>query len=401
VNGKWRFVGDAGEGDPSAINARGQITGIAGNRAFLANADTGGFRLLGALPCGCAAIGRAISPTGEVVGDAEDHQAIEHAAIFPGNGGPPKLMPFAGGIAGDGGSEADAINAHGEIAGAYGTNGPAVRLFRYDGTLHDAGAIPGLPVLVVAGMDDAGRIAGTAGQDSSANYPGRAFIEGRAGFEDLTTLAGLPKGEVIHSVVAINAAGTILARADLGHGLVLVLVRPTRPGAGVEPDAAAAFSHVAWQSTPTSVPTIGPSPTPPPSPTALASSTPMVAPPSGIMGPWSVQGIPWPNKPILRLQAATGLQVTGTITEMGAAGPLVYPVAGIYAQAPAGASTDLAGGSITLAWQVPTTAGGVAAGGYQVMATFSADFKLGEGNMSAPGGLSGGLFLKPVSTPTT
>jgi hypothetical protein len=103
VNGTWRLIGGSGDGDPMAINKRGQMTGIAGSSAFLANARTGSFRVLGALSCVCAAIGRAISPTGEVVGDAQDDQSIEHAAICPSNGGPPKLMPFAGGIKGDGG----------------------------------------------------------------------------------------------------------------------------------------------------------------------------------------------------------------------------------------------------------------------------------------------------------
>ncbi|MGH2410474.1 MAG: hypothetical protein ACRDGS_08920, partial [Chloroflexota bacterium] len=231
VGGVWRLVGDPGEVDPEAINARGQITGIADNNAAFLGDDRGGpVRLLATLPCGCAAIGRAISPSGEVVGDAEDHQGTAHAAIFPSNGGPTRLLPFHGY---DAGSEADAVNADGLIAGSEETAGGREHLFRYDGTMHDLGsAIPGLPALTVAGMDAAGRIAGTALEGLGSSFAGRAFVEHGGGIEDLTTLAGLPAGEVIISVIAVNPAGVILARANLGHGAALALLRPTRASAG-------------------------------------------------------------------------------------------------------------------------------------------------------------------------
>jgi len=392
VGGIWRLVGDPGEVDPDAINARGQITGIADdNAAFLGDDHGGPVRLLATLPCGCAAIGRAISPTGEVVGDAEDHAGIAHAAIFPSNGGPPRLLPFRG-I--DEGSAADAVGANGLIAGDEETPSGTVHLFRYDGAMHDLGiASPGLPTLTVAGMDAAGRIVGTALEGLGSSFAGRAFVEHGGGIEDLTTLAGLPEGEVIISAIAVNPAGLILVRADLGHGAILALVRPTRADAGGLADATADFAHVTWQPSPTPIPTIGPSPTPLPSP------TPMASPPPGILGPWKVTNL-WLYPPILRLHAAGGLRLTGTITEKGFAGPLTYPVTGAYIQPPTGATTLHAGGSINLTWQVPTTTQVDTAGNYQMQAFFTATFHPSDANIVEPNAVGGvGLLPFAASTP--
>jgi len=230
--GVWHSLAP-GADDPTAISDAGQITGFGeannGSYAFLVDDRGGASRVLGALPCGCATNGWAIGPTGAVFGSADDRFGNPHAVVFPANGGP--ASDLQGALPGVLSSEERAVNAHGIVAGVLSMNVMSGddHVTRYDTTLHDLGGIPSWPHLAVTGIDTSGRIVGTASRTEHAATVNRAFVADAGGPHDLTTLAGLGTTAVIRTAVAVNAGGDILAQADLGHGLMTVLLTP-RPG---------------------------------------------------------------------------------------------------------------------------------------------------------------------------
>ncbi len=378
-HGAWGFVGPDGQGEPVAINDRGQITGIVGvndgNYAFLGDDRGGPLRTLGTLPCHCATRGQAFTPAGDVFGAAFTREGDWRAALFPANGGPARDLQT---LAGARQSAIMAANGQGVAAGT-ATFASGDHVIRYDGIMRDVGFIQGLPVLTIAGIDARGRIVGTAQPNMAARNQERAFLAGTGGIEDLTTLAGLPAGSIVREAVAVNGAGQILALADLGHGPIPTLLAPTRPDAGGPADAGAVFSRVAWQPTPTPVPTA------------------MTAPPAALAGTWIWFGpaVPdgWPQGAVLQLALGPGMTVHGTIT----AGGQGYAVAGSYTPPAADAPQLFAGGTIALSWTVPAAGGGPPAGLYTLQVQFPADFHQGIGTYKTPTGM-GGMSLRRAGT---
>ena len=228
-NGAWRAFAEGMDADPAAIDNRGRITGFAdfgaGSYAFLADDRGGAVTQMSPLPCGCATWGRAIGPNGVVYGYAWGPHAVPVAVAFPPDGGPARDLQT---LPNSSESTEGAVNAAGMVGGT-AIIGNLVHVTRYDGAQHDLGAIPGWADAAVTGIDGRSRVVGyvhSPGPRLTTFY--RAFVADKGGAHDLTALAGLAPGSYIQQAVGENAAGVILAEAQLGSALVPVVLVPSR-----------------------------------------------------------------------------------------------------------------------------------------------------------------------------
>jgi probable HAF family extracellular repeat protein len=159
----------------------------------------------------------AINASGQIVGNNGNHAAILHI------GGPPTDLGTLGGTS----SWAWGINDSGQVVGQADTTGDvATHAFLYDGLgMHDLGTL-GEPRSIAKGINAIGQVVGGAAITINGNHGEHAYLYSGSMMIDLNTLINPLSGWTLQEARGINDAGQIVGDGNNGSGTRAFLITP-------------------------------------------------------------------------------------------------------------------------------------------------------------------------------